>query len=251
MCAKKNALWGKILEASGSKLSDALPSPDFAMESGGYGYETAMGRASWPSPDPIGKRGGVNLYGMVGNDVVNVWDYLGLTNKDCCCTVTVVIELPGNDPGKLNRKGMSGHSGQGIDGDYYDYGPQDGQGGNVFGSGGQPWWDKSPSNPDRSLDDIRRDEYPEHKQPIFEISIKVPKEKCDELRAYWEILYRNPGTYRFYGRQCTTAVCRGLRESGISDVNAIKPSTLLKKIQKEKHQCGPKNGQPVDVKRVQ
>ncbi|MBD3297262.1 MAG: hypothetical protein GF341_01290 [candidate division Zixibacteria bacterium] len=28
--------------------------------------------------DPIGEAGGVNLYGFVGNDPVNRWDYLGL-----------------------------------------------------------------------------------------------------------------------------------------------------------------------------
>jgi len=32
----------------------------------------------WPSRDPIGERGGMNLYGMVGNDAVNWWDFLGL-----------------------------------------------------------------------------------------------------------------------------------------------------------------------------
>jgi len=78
MCAKKNALWGKFLQASGSKLSDALPSPDFAVASGGYGYETAMGRASWPSRDPIEERGGINLYGMVGNNPVVLFDRYGL-----------------------------------------------------------------------------------------------------------------------------------------------------------------------------
>ena len=30
------------------------------------------------SHDPIGERGGVNLYGMVNNDPVGKWDYLGL-----------------------------------------------------------------------------------------------------------------------------------------------------------------------------
>ena len=77
MCAKKNALWGKFLEASGRKLSDAPPDRDFTAESDGYGYETAMGRASWPSRDPIGERGGLNLYGMVRNNAMNEWDYLG------------------------------------------------------------------------------------------------------------------------------------------------------------------------------
>jgi hypothetical protein len=34
--------------------------------------------AIWPSRDPIGERGGVNLYGMVGNDAVGSFDRLGL-----------------------------------------------------------------------------------------------------------------------------------------------------------------------------
>jgi RHS repeat-associated protein len=41
-------------------------------------YNPATGR--WPSRDPIGEEGGVNLYTMVGNDAVNRWDYLGLTD---------------------------------------------------------------------------------------------------------------------------------------------------------------------------
>lgn len=39
-------------------------------------YNPSTGR--WPSRDPIGERGGVNLYGMVGNDAVDHWDKLGL-----------------------------------------------------------------------------------------------------------------------------------------------------------------------------
>jgi len=39
-------------------------------------YDPVTGR--WPSRDPIGERGGVNLYGFVGNDGVNYWDNLGL-----------------------------------------------------------------------------------------------------------------------------------------------------------------------------
>ena len=38
-------------------------------------YDPLTGR--WPSRDPIGERGGVNLYGFVGNDGVDWWDYLG------------------------------------------------------------------------------------------------------------------------------------------------------------------------------
>jgi RHS repeat-associated protein len=38
-------------------------------------YSPELGR--WPSRDPIEERGGINLYGMVGNDAVNQVDVLG------------------------------------------------------------------------------------------------------------------------------------------------------------------------------
>ena len=38
-------------------------------------YDPQTGK--WPSRDPIVEEGGVNLYGFVGNDGVNRWDYLG------------------------------------------------------------------------------------------------------------------------------------------------------------------------------
>ncbi len=39
-------------------------------------YDPVTGR--WPSRDPIGEKGGVNLYGFVGNAGVNTLDILGL-----------------------------------------------------------------------------------------------------------------------------------------------------------------------------
>lgn len=42
-------------------------------------YNPSTGR--WLSRDPIEESGGVNLYGMVRNNAVNLWDYLGL--EDC------------------------------------------------------------------------------------------------------------------------------------------------------------------------
>ena len=58
----------------------------------GYRYYTPMlGR--WPSRDPIGEVGGVNLYGFVGNNGINRWDYLGndvfgdWTKEDSCRVV--------------------------------------------------------------------------------------------------------------------------------------------------------------------
>ena len=42
-------------------------------------YDPVTGR--WPSRDPIEEQGGINLYGFVGNDGVNRWDYLGLLDS--------------------------------------------------------------------------------------------------------------------------------------------------------------------------
>ena len=63
-------------------------------------YDPLTGR--WPSRDPIGERGGLNLYGFVGNDGVDTNDLLGLTDgyyypdyDKCCCK-----ELPGDESGK-------------------------------------------------------------------------------------------------------------------------------------------------------
>ncbi|MEI6537387.1 MAG: hypothetical protein WCN98_18735, partial [Verrucomicrobiaceae bacterium] len=47
-------------------------------ESEGYGYETAMGRACWPSRDPLEEDGGTNLYSFLSNDSSNWIDSLGL-----------------------------------------------------------------------------------------------------------------------------------------------------------------------------
>ncbi|MFC7338448.1 RHS repeat domain-containing protein [Haloferula chungangensis] len=50
---------------------------------GYYGYryyDPVTGR--WPSRDPIGERGGMNLYGFVGNDGINSWDLLGWIELD-------------------------------------------------------------------------------------------------------------------------------------------------------------------------
>jgi RHS repeat-associated protein len=41
-------------------------------------YDPSRGR--WLSKDPIGEDGGMNLYGMVGNNAVSQWDYLGLAD---------------------------------------------------------------------------------------------------------------------------------------------------------------------------
>ncbi len=47
-------------------------------KNGPTAMKTASGIPYWPSRDPIDERGGINLYGFVGNDGVDDTDYLGL-----------------------------------------------------------------------------------------------------------------------------------------------------------------------------
>jgi RHS repeat-associated protein len=54
-------------------------------------YDPVMGR--WPSRDPIGERGGVNLYGFVGNNGVNRSDYLGREEQKAKEAAEVKLEI--------------------------------------------------------------------------------------------------------------------------------------------------------------
>ena len=95
----KNRVWGffgeaaeihreKSAAAKQPRRGDRPSTTKLASGVRFYGYrcyDPVTGR--WPSRDPIGERGGVNLYGMVGNNGINAWDYLGLSqgrNKGCC-----------------------------------------------------------------------------------------------------------------------------------------------------------------------
>ncbi|MDQ8209457.1 RHS repeat-associated core domain-containing protein [Coraliomargarita sp. SDUM461003] len=53
-------------------------------------YDPQTGR--WPSRDPIGKQGGINLYGFVGNEVTYAIDFLGLTKT--CQSVSFSVSIP-------------------------------------------------------------------------------------------------------------------------------------------------------------
>ena len=53
-------------------------------------YNPKIGR--WMTKDPIEEEGGINLYAMVWNGVVNSWDWVGLSFcKDKCSTEGQII----------------------------------------------------------------------------------------------------------------------------------------------------------------
>jgi RHS repeat-associated protein len=88
--------FGKTTVASGPKANDfahrfSTKPLDLTTGLYYYGYrfyDPVTGR--WPSRDPIEEEGGLNLYGFVGNNGVNAWDYLGLVDPN--------VWLDGKDP---------------------------------------------------------------------------------------------------------------------------------------------------------
>ena len=85
--------FGCTIAASGSDLERfthrfSTKYRDAGMELYYYGYRfynPMLGR--WPSRDPISERGGLNLYGMVGNNLAQFYDVLGLFCPKNCLPV--------------------------------------------------------------------------------------------------------------------------------------------------------------------
>ncbi|GAA5484539.1 hypothetical protein Hsar01_03783 [Haloferula sargassicola] len=111
---------GEAVSPTGSKaalfshrFSTKPLDPETGLYYYGYRYyHPYLGR--WISRDPIGERGGLNLYGFVGNDGVNRWDYLGLDWAEYTGEYVTIYE--GNPPnrGKVIKKcpaasGLPGH----------------------------------------------------------------------------------------------------------------------------------------------
>ncbi len=92
--------FGRTTVATGTKAQDfshRFSTKPLDAETGlyyyGYRYyDPVTGR--WPSRDPIGERGGINLYGFVGNDPIRNFDLLGNESASggvvagpCCCKI--------------------------------------------------------------------------------------------------------------------------------------------------------------------
>jgi RHS repeat-associated protein len=69
-------------------------------------YLPSLGR--WLSADPIGERGGLNLYGYIGNDPINGWDPLGLIDMNLLPSVSPewrFVNSWNEDPGTYDVMG--------------------------------------------------------------------------------------------------------------------------------------------------
>ena len=74
----ENRGWEFFAAPHKTRLENRLQAPELHRENRLTSTKTASGIPVWPSRDPLGERGGMNLYGFVGNDGVNGWDFLGL-----------------------------------------------------------------------------------------------------------------------------------------------------------------------------
>ncbi len=77
--------------------------PDPLTEYGFRYYIPVSGR--WPSRDPIGEEGGINLYGFVGNEPVKLVDFLG--NAWISSGIEVCYNLVGHSHGSIEVDGIS------------------------------------------------------------------------------------------------------------------------------------------------
>ena len=73
----KNRVWGSSRSDRSLPLENRLRCPVPCRKSRPTSTIFTPGIPQWPSRDPIGERGGVNLYGFVGNDGIGLVDLLG------------------------------------------------------------------------------------------------------------------------------------------------------------------------------
>ena len=108
---RKNRVWRFSGESNKTRPVNSLRSPEPRRENRPSATKTVLGvryygyryydpvTGRWPSRDPIEERGGVNLYGFVGNDGLNRNDYLGLaTVFPLPDSGGIEIDIPPVDP---------------------------------------------------------------------------------------------------------------------------------------------------------
>jgi RHS repeat-associated protein len=91
--------FGELIRATGpmAKMNPFRFSTKYQDEETGlvyYGYRYYdPGTGRWPNRDPIGTRGGKNLYGFIGNNPLSKRDFLGLFGGPAMCSLKPRSEL--------------------------------------------------------------------------------------------------------------------------------------------------------------
>ena len=90
----KNRVWGFFENSNRTRPANRRKPSELRRKIRLTPTKTASGIPYWPSRDPIQERGGVNLYGFVGNNGVNQWDYLGKLNcRERCVAIAVLSQV--------------------------------------------------------------------------------------------------------------------------------------------------------------
>lgn len=219
-----------LFEKNTIKNKDLNKKYDCTIGRGGFGNVTVKLDKAWSSYlDEIGEGDELEIFfrakynGREKNlTVLEVYDTR---------LITVLIELKKEVGGE---KTNVGHSGIIINDDYYDYGPQ---GGEMFYTDGEPWWDSAPvlkDEPDGSVSDINpnKDLNRSHMDAILNsnkcrkrmgitskvvlIDIYITKSENDKIEKWWKDKYDSLGKYSIvpvFGSQCTTTVRQSIEES--------------------------------------
>ena len=87
----KNRVWENFPLSSRIRSTNLRQFPQPRRKNRPTATKTASGIPRWPSRDPIEEKGGLNLYGFVGNDGIDLWDNIGLSES-------LNIQFAGNGP---------------------------------------------------------------------------------------------------------------------------------------------------------
>jgi len=181
--------------------------------------------------------------------------------------ITVLIKLPiGTEVDWRARMGLAGHTGIALGNEFYDFGPQSGQGANLWGAQGNQWWDQQfgGADGDATLEEViqgitehRNHQRENHRivKDLYRIEVEVSDHQFQQVKNYWEDLYENLGKYTFYHKQCTTTVAESLKRAGVIEdmmpMQQLLPQKFLEFLQEKlKNTAGQNAGESAMIEQI-
>jgi RHS repeat-associated protein len=265
----------------------------------------------WLERDPLGYVDGMNLYVFVSQSPSTHLDFSGLQDTlytryldkkhaspgggpgyeqapSGCCTITLIVHVPPGQPQSLEDH-LDGHTGVGINDDYYDWGPANDIPSQDFpllltpqGVPGAPWWDKPPT---KTTTDILK-EFPikPYYKGMVAITVFANAAECSKAKDCWDDVYKdyelwindfvnNPSVPYNAQEQCSSKAVNCLPNTILNPDDALdqnlpevgpygpfrrfKPRLVTPRSVvdaanngKVKHTCGPMSGQPATVNKL-